>query len=562
MARKLQLREVDQTTREWIRNASDEIAARNGCRFDPALGQRVLDWWQQHLRLYEGAAWAGKPFVASDWQIDATMRMYGWVKYSERWSKLLGHEQWVRRFRFAVIFIPKKNKKSPTLAAHALYLLIGDGEKGQKVFLAARDGLQARDIAGKHAVEMLKQSPHLLEQCKLNQSRGVIQHLPTASVLQPIASADARSQESKEGINGCVLVDEVHVVDRKFMKRVSRAGISRMNPFQIEVSTAGNNPDGYGKERADYARKVINGEIEDPTLFAEIYEAPQDLSDAELDRDPVKWGKLANPAWGHTIDEEEYLADYQSSKQSISDLADFKMYRLNIWQQSSNPWLRNSAWNACAADYTLEDLAGARLFAGLDLSKTEDMTALVIAAPVGDRIYLWPFFWLPEETARRNNHLVKFLDWAHGGHLVLTPGEVVDYSFVERQIAEIHDKHGISKLLYDRTYAEELTQRLEDKHGIEREQFAQTIMTFAKPTAEFERMVISGKLAHPNHPILNWQAGHTHVRSDSNNNQRPMKPEKHDVRKIDGIVAAIMAVGGTLDDDGESVYENRGVLLL
>lgn len=559
---KLKLREVDKTTRDWIRNPSDEVAARNGCRFEPALGQRVIDWWAKHLRLYEGAAWAGKPFLAHDWQIDATMRMYGWIKYSERWSNMLGHEQWVRRFRYAVIFIPKKNGKSPTLAAHALYLLCGDGEHGQKVFLAARDGLQARDIAGKHAVEMLKQSPTLVHDCKINVTRGVIQHLPTASILQPIASADARSQESKEGLNGCVLVDEVHVVDRRFMKRVSRAGISRMQPFQIEVSTAGNNPDAYGKDRWDYCKKVEAGQIDDPTLFVAIHAAPDDLSDEDLEADPVKYGQMANPAWGRLIDQDEYLADYQTSKQSISDLADFKMYRLNIWQQSVNPWLRISAWNACAEDYTLEDLRGLRWFAGLDLSKTEDMTALVIAAPKDDKIYLWPFFWLPEQTARRNNHLVKFLDWAHGGHLVLTPGEVVDYAYVERQIAELHQDYGISQLLYDRTYAEDLTQRLEDNHGIERAQFNQTIMTFAKPTAEFERMVISGKMKHPNHPILNWQAGHCNVRTDSNNNQRPMKPEKHDARKIDGVVAAIMAVGGALEDEGESVYESRGVLLL
>lgn len=309
-------------------------------------------------------------------------------------------------------------------------------------------------------------------------------------------------------------------------------------------------------------QKSRSGKIDDPTLFVAIHAAPDDLSDEDLEADPVKYGQMANPAWGRLIDQDEYLADYQTSKQSISDLADFKMYRLNIWQQSVNPWLRISAWNACAEDYTLEDLRGLRWFAGLDLSKTEDMTALVIAAPKDDKIYLWPFFWLPEQTARRNNHLVKFLDWAHGGHLVLTPGEVVDYAYVERQIAELHQDYGISQLLYDRTYAEDLTQRLEDNHGIERAQFNQTIMTFAKPTAEFERMVISGKMKHPNHPILNWQAGHCNVRTDSNNNQRPMKPEKHDARKIDGVVAAIMAVGGALEDEGESVYESRGVLLL
>lgn len=557
----LQLREVDKTTREWIRNASDEAAARNGCRFLPELGERVIKWWRENLRLYEGA-WAGKPFEAKDWQYECTMRMYSWVRFSQRWSDMLGRDMWIRRFRYAVIFVPKKNKKSPTLAAHALYLLCGDGEKGQKVFLAARDGAQAKDIAGKHTVEMVRSSPRLSQECVIQASNAIIHHLPTASMLKPIASADARSQESKEGINGSVLVDEVHVVDQRFMRRVSRAGISRMQPFQIEVSTAGNNPDGYGHARWEYGHKVARGDLQDQTLFFASYEAPQDVSDDALDADPVKYGQLANPAWGHTIDQEEYLADYQQSKQSISDLADFKMYRLNVWQHSVNPWLRGSQWDKCGADYRLDDLVGGRWYLGLDLSKTEDMTAAVIATHRDGLIWLYPFFWLPEATARRNNHLAPFLQWAHDGHVELTPGDVVDYAQVEAKLGELIEAFGIDALVYDKWHAEELTQRLVNSHGIERLEFAQSITNYAKPTAEFERRVIAGTLRHPRHPVLSWQAGHANVRTDTNGNKRPVKPGKDDFRKIDGIAAGIMALSKAMEETQTSVYATRGVILI
>ena len=68
--------------------------------------------------------------------------------------------------------------------------------------------------------------------------------------------------------------------------------------MHIEVSTAGNNPDGYGKERFDYADEVLRGVVEDQNLFVAIYAAPQDLSDSDFDADPLKYARMANPAMG------------------------------------------------------------------------------------------------------------------------------------------------------------------------------------------------------------------------------------------------------------------------
>ena len=173
--------QIDHETKQWLRNAADERAAANGCRFDEARGQFVADWIERYARLYEGE-WAGQPMRLMDWQLDCTLRLFGWVRHSDKW----GRE--IRRFRAASIWVAKKNKKSPTLAGWGLYLLCGDGEPGQKVFFAAKDGTQARDIAGKHAVEMLMQSPELQAECSLNKNRLQITHLPSRSIMVPLSS--------------------------------------------------------------------------------------------------------------------------------------------------------------------------------------------------------------------------------------------------------------------------------------------------------------------------------------------------------------------------------------
>lgn len=538
---------IDHETKNWIRNASDELAAENGCRFDGERGQFVIDWAAKYLRLYEGSC-AGEPLVAHDWQIEVTMRLFGWVRYSERW------EREIRRFNQASIWVAKKNGKSPSLAWWGLYLLCGDGEQGQKVYLGAKDGQQSREIAGKHAIEMCQASDELMSECSINKSLMQITHEPSRSIMKPISSSDARSQKSKEGLNGSVLIDETHVVDEDFMRRISRAGISREEPLQIEVSTAGSDPHSYGRKRYEYGKNVAAGIFPDERLLFVSYEAPQDTTEDEIAADPVRYGKLANPMWGTIVGEEEYLDDFNRSKQSLIDFADFKMYRLNIWQESANPWLSSSDWKACQKDFTEADLEGSPCIAGLDLSRTKDMSALVLVFPEEDRQTCWQlaYFWLPEEEAQRKNHLAPYLTWARDGWLNLTDGGIIDYRQIKRKLVELSQRFDIQEITYDPHFATEITQELADETDIIPVEFKQTGAMFAGPTAEYEKLVIAGKLHHNGNPILNWQAGHVMVKSDFNGYKRVVKPKPEDYRKVDGIVAGVMALSRAMVMQDES----------
>ncbi len=70
-------------------------------------------------------------------------------------------------------------------------------------------------------------------------------------------------------------------------------------------------------------------------------------------------------------------------------------------------------------------------------------------------------------------------------------------------------------------------------------------------------------MRHNNNPLLNWQAENVQFKKDrtGNNNKRPMKQgDANDHRKIDGIVASIMALRGVMmRTDTTSVYETRGL---
>lgn len=567
----------------WLRNPSDERAAAAGCTFDAERAAYTVWWIERHCKLYEGEQ-AGEPLTLCgchecgdyglpasdsfatweeakpaaleraaryaacvqaghrrDWQYECVMRLFGWVKHSPKWRRL------VRRFRQASVWVPKKNKKSPTLAALGLYLLCGDGEPGQKVFFGAKDGKQARDIAGKHAVEMIDASAELSRECSINLNLMRITHEPSRSMLEPLSSGNSRHQQSKEGLNGSVLIDETHVVDREFVGRISRAGISRSEPLHIEVSTAGSDPEGYGKERFDHALAVEKGEVDDEQLFAAIYAAPQDVTDAELIADPLKFGRLANPAMGHTVDEDEFLNDFHGSrKKSLAEFGRCKMYRFNLWQSSATPWLPMDKWAINRRDYTEADLLGRPCAGGLDLAKTRDTCAWVLIFPWDDGTFrLLPRIWIPKARADALRDKAPYLDWAKAGWVTLTDGDEADYPLIRQTITEDKGKFDIQKAAFDSTYAKQMIQRLIEEDGIfsldQVEAFGQTAYNFAGPTDEFEAAVISGKLHHPGNPCLDFQARNARVKTDANANKRPIKPPFGDHKTIDGIVAAIMA---------------------
>lgn len=540
---------TDRETKRWIRNAADERAAADGMRFDAERGQFVCDWIENYCCLYEGAK-AGEPLKLLAWQRDFVMRLFGWVQWSEDWG------EWVRRFNRASLWAAKKNGKSPFLAALGLYLLAGDGEQGQKVYAAAKNGEQAK-IAQRHAMMMVEQSPALADDCKVNKSTLQITHMPSRSIMMVLTGDNSAGAKAKEGINGSVLIDECHVFDREMHERTSRAGISRKEPLNLAVSTAGDDPSSYGFERAQYGRQVNSGTRLDHGFLHVEYAAPDGLTDAEIDKNLEKYAESANPSWREIVKPKELREDWESCKGKPREVARFKQYRLNVWVGSTNQWLDTAGWQRGKRAISREELMNRPCYLGLDLSRTRDMTSAVFLFPwdeSDDSLFVWPKFWLPESTANARDHLFPFRSWASAGEIDLTPGEVVDYSAVESAIvAEAQELQlQVRGLYFDQHYAEELSQRLSNALGCERIAVPQSLMTLSPLCKEFERRVSSGQILHDGNAVLAWQVGHCEVWADRNENVRPVKPKPLSGKSIDGIMAAIDAMAGVCGDSGMS----------
>lgn len=541
---------IDRETKNWIKNAADEKAAAAGMRFDRERGEFVCNWIEGYCCLYEGAQ-AGQPMTLYPAQREFFMRLHGWVYWSEEWG------EWIRRFTHAGEWKAKKNGKSPEAAAHNLYMLCGDNEPGQKVYMMAHDGQQAR-IAQMHAINMVEQSPALAADCTVNKTTLQIAHRPSKSVLQIVTGDNKRGADSKHGYNGSVTIDEMHVVTRPMMEAVGRAGISRKEPLQVSFSTAGTDPSSVGFERCKYGRQVNRGERDDPHYLHVEYAAPQDATAADIDANLDEYGKVANPAWGHLVKPSEFRADWQRSKAEPRKVAIFMQERLNIWVGSKSRWLDLAGWGKGRRSYTLADMRGRTCVIGLDLSRTRDMTAAPFLFPWdedgGECVRTWPLFWLPQKRADDLDHLYPFKSWAADGHLTLTPGDVVDYGRVEADIVAAVEANDLAVrgIYFDQWNAEEITQRLADRLCCERVAVRQGFHTLSGVSKEYERRVIAGLIQHPGNPVLDWQAGHVEVRTDPNRNIMPHKPESSTGKTIDGIAGSVNAMVGIVEGVSDS----------
>lgn len=590
---------LDKLTRRWIRCRADEVAVEQGARFNLEAASFMIWWVERHCRLYEGKEgplimysiadqpdwevppvfdwsdddfrklyerrcdWHLRMFESGehlDWQYEAHMRIYGWQLFSEF------HGRNVRRFRDVSIFISKKNKKSPTMAANAMYLTLGDGEQGAKTFLLSKTGKQVRENACRHIFEMWKRSPLIYEESKFNQNEMRLYHESTSSIIQPLSSDTKKAQESNEGINGNTLVDEVHVVDQKTVDIVDRAGISRQEPLHMEFSTSGKNNSGYGRKRFDIAKAIVDGDSEDIFHFAYVAAAPQETKPEELrDRDNlIRLGKMANPAWGHTINPTEFTTDYERSRRSPAKLRDFMMYRLNIWQQEGEPFIRMEDWRKCGvADLRFEDFHGMECQCGLDCSVSDDLMAFAWMFEQDGQAFLFVDHWLPRVRGVEVNDQVPYLDWEQAGWVRLLPGRVIDEDMVFEDIMARAEHVRVKSISYDPNRSKYMTKLLEEA-GFELELFRQNNREFHPHVERFEKLIIgpdretleaSGEewrplLQHENNDCLRWQVNHCQIDEDKHSYKRPVKPPSGDYRKIDGVVAAVMATRGLTEDLG------------
>jgi phage terminase large subunit-like protein len=504
------------------------------------------------------AEWKGQSFVLLPWQADIIRTVFG----------VIGADGY-RQFRTCYVEIGKKNGKTMLAAALALYLLIADKEFGAEIYSCAADRQQA-SLIYREAAEMAKNCPALAKRVKVLDSQKRISYKETNSFYQVLSSEGY----SKHGINPhAVLYDETHVADRE-MFRVMTHGSSdaRRQPLHLFITTAGNNTHSVGYELHQKALDIRDGRKIDSSFLPIIYAA-----ETEDDwTDPKTWTK-ANPSMGVTIPEDSLRRACESAQQNPTEENSFRQLRLCQWTQQAIRWMPMHVWDACSFPVNEESLIGKPCYAGLDLSSTTDITALVLVFPPTaecDKYQVLPYFWLPEDNIDlrvRRDH-VPYDIWRSQGLFNVTEGNCIHYEYIENFIERLRQKYDIRELAFDRWGSSQIMQSLQD-NGLTVVPFGQGYRDMSPPTKDLMRLVLSKQIAHGGNVVLRWMMDNVCIQTDSGSgealgmddagNIKPSKAKSNE--KIDGVVSLIMGLARALVNDGapkESIYDNRGILWL
>lgn len=561
-------------------------------RFDAAAADQACEFFPTYLRHVKGD-FAGQPFELLPWQRDLIVRpLFGWKRADG-----------MRRFRKAFLEVGKKNGKSGLASGMGLLLAFGDDEPGAEVYAAAADRDQARIVFGDAAV-MARENPKFLKDADITVLRNAIVQTATNSTFKAVSSEVG----TKHGFNVHGLIfDEFHTQRTRDLYDTLYKGTSaRRQPVVFLITTAGDDRESICYEEYEYAKKVLGGVIADEQYLPVIFE-----SDPEADWTDERTWHASNPSLGVTKFVEYMRAECAAAQAEPRKRNSFLRLELNIWTESRTVWIAPEAWEACRRTEPAEDLAGLPCCAGMDLSASADLTAVVLAfrrrdsarpaetlvvelppgaatppsvpgpvAPNGTaptpkvehrlvldyEVELVPYFFLPREVLheRARKDRVPYDVWAREGWLRVTEGNVVDYAEVYRfLLEEVRPRFkGLAQVGYDPWNANHLASSLAAA-GLPMVEVRQGYASLSGPSKLFEALVRSRRIRHDGNLVMRYCVANCEVASDPAGNIKPVKPGgiAQGTRRIDGVVAAVTALSRlmVLPERPGTPYAYRGV---
>ncbi|WP_340109470.1 terminase large subunit [Pikeienuella sp. HZG-20] len=535
------------------RHLADMARAEAGWRFafDPVRAQRVCNVIETLPHVKGEWAARGELLRLTPWMSFIVCSIYGWVERETR----------LRRFRSAYIEMARKNAKSTLLGGLCLNALGFDGEIGAEVYSAAASKDQAR-VVFDIARLMAAKTPALEQRRGIVVKKHSIAQDSTNSVFEPLAS-QTKTLDGKSPHFACL--DELHAHKDRSVHDVLDSGMgARAQPLLISITTAGYNTAGVCFEiHRDVKRMLdaVGGEDEsDKTdrLFGIIYAADEGDDPA----DPATWSK-ANPNLGVSIQMEYLQTAWDKAERNPAQMGEFLRKHLCVWTSVGAAAFDLDSWAAGRdEDLDLAAFTGLdQVIVGLDGSKSEDFTSLVVVGFRGDEVLLWDEHWATGDVIHRegNEHLSG---WVASGWLHECPGALIELEDFEARVEEIGKLLGAAEIAYDPQYLLQMAQRL-SRRGMTMVEQRQNTLSLDPGFRWAQGLIRDRKVRHRGNPVMSWMVGNTIAQaSRSGEFIHPAKIGPQD--KIDGVQAWLTAMARLEqpeEEAGPSIYETRGLLV-
>lgn len=448
-----------------------------------------------------------------------------------------------RRYENAILEICRKNGKT-FLIAVLFILLFFIEPKFSKFYSVAPDGSLSREI--KTAIEeILRSSPAMLGKMngkeKFKMLRDYIHCNITENRYIPLNYSTGRLDGKLPSV---FLVDETGALPNTYAIEAMRSGqLTILNKLGFIISTKYPTLNNPFEDEVAYAKRVLNGAVDDDKVFALLYE-PDDTKGWATNDEVLE---QSNPL---AIEVTEIMEDLKAKRQVAIEIEskreNFITKHCNIIYSGagSESFVNIADLQKGAVDHI--DWNGREVFLGVDLAMTTDNCAVSMVAYDEDegQVLLQSVAFIPEDRIDEKSKLerIPYRDFINAGNCIPCGNRTVDYGAIERYIMEIESKYGVTVMGigYDRYNALSTAQKLEDAGYtmVEIKQHSSVLHPATKWVAE---LVAEGNLLYEkSNKLLEINFENSRCVYDTNMNRYVNKKKSRG--KVDMVVAGINAM--------------------
>ena len=501
---------------------------------DAVWRMRFIEGFCKHTK----APFYGQPFILELWQKAFIEVFYSFKWTAEGYTEYYGEappKDFLRRFKKAILLVSRKNGKSSLCSAIAFTELMV-GPPGSDIVCSSNDDKQARIIFDETGV--MRQLFDPFGKRGTHKNLQAIFNYNTNSKMFRLS--DRTSNKEGRNIDGAILDESHEMVDNIIAKSIEQSQSTKDEPWFINITTEGFVNGGYLDNELKYARAVLRGDVEDPTLLSFLY--TQD-SENEIWQDERSWMK-SNPSLGR-IKKRKYIIDQMNKARHDKGERLFMLTKDFNWKMAiGEAWLLPDELEN-PATFNIEDLRGAIGLGGVDLSETTDLCAakLLVMRPGDNTKYVIQKYWIPEARVEAGSKEDKqnYLEWARQGLLEISPGNENDFRLITQWFVRLVKEFNIRpfKIGIDRWQAHYLIKELEET-GFDCVKLTFNKKTVSNPMKLCEADLKSKLVNYNDNPIDRWCLSNVGLEVDSEGLIFPVKVQGLANKRIDGAVALII----------------------
>jgi len=509
---------------------------------DPlGYGERAVQWLRQNKHPKSRAP--GRAFQLAAWQERIIRAIFG-----------PRNPDGTRIIKKVIMQVGRGSRKTALAAAIVLLCTFGPEKiAGGLIQSAAYARKQARELFEEVAL-IVSQDRRYKGIARVRDYKSTITHAKTRTRYEAISSEGLGAHGSTPSI---VVADELHAwtteKHRELWRVLSSALDKTDDGLMIVLTTAGRGQESLAYKEVAAAKRIQLGEINDPHTLPVIFECGEgsDWKDESVWHKLLPGLKDGYPSL-RALRERKIKAEYSVIEREI-----LQQLYLGVWlNASSSPFVSMVAYDKCGSvPVDFEALKGKSCYLGVDLSEVSDLTVIVAAWPTADGGYIVrPSYFCPADVLDQKSRVegVNYREWKKGGLITATPGNAVDYAFVEEEIRRLCREYDVHAIGFDPWRAQKTQQNLIND-GLPVVDFRQGFLSMSPACDEVERAIVTGKFYHAGNPILRWNFDNVAVVRDAAGNRKFDKSKSRD--KIDGAVAALMAVRfAALNDNSRSIF--------